>query len=47
VEDAVKEAGATGVQDLGKVMKVLMPKLAGTGADGKAVNQLVRKRLGG
>lgn len=46
VDEAVREAGATSLKDLGKVMKVLMPRLAGVGADGKAVNELVRKRLG-
>jgi hypothetical protein len=29
------------------VMKAVMPKLAGRGADGKIVNDLVRRRLGG
>lgn len=47
VDDAVKETGASSPADLGKVMKVLMPRLAGSGADGKAVNELVRRRLGG
>jgi uncharacterized protein len=46
VDEAVKESGATSVKDLGKVMKVLMPRLAGASVDGKAVNALVRQRLG-
>jgi uncharacterized protein len=46
VDEAVKEAGATSAKDLGKVMKVLMPRLTGAGVDGKAVNALVRQRLG-
>jgi uncharacterized protein YqeY len=46
VDEAVRESGATTAQDLGKVMKVLMPRLAGSGVDGKAVNALVRRRLG-
>lgn len=46
VDEAVKETAATSVRDLGKVMKVLMPRLQGAGVDGKAVNELVRKRLG-
>jgi uncharacterized protein len=46
VDEAVKESGATSAKDLGKVMKVLMPRLAGAGVDGKAVNALVRQRLG-
>lgn len=45
VDEAVREAGATSVKDLGKVMKVLMPRLAGAAPDGKVVNELVRKRL--
>jgi uncharacterized protein YqeY len=31
---------------MGKVMKILMPRIAGR-ADGKVVNELVRKRLSG
>lgn len=46
VDEAVNETGAKAPADLGKVMKALMPRLAGTGVDGKAVNELVRKRLG-
>lgn len=44
VEAAVKESGATSAKDMGKVMKVLMPKVAGR-ADGKLVSQLVQKKL--
>jgi len=29
------------------VMKAVMPKLAGKNADGKAVNDAVRRKLGG
>jgi uncharacterized protein YqeY len=47
VDEAVRESGATSARELGKVMKVLMPRLAGAGVDGKAVNELVRKRLQG
>jgi uncharacterized protein len=46
VDEAVKESGAASARDIGKVMKVLMPRLAGAGVDGKVVNELVRKRLG-
>jgi uncharacterized protein YqeY len=46
VDEAVRESGASSAKDLGKVMKVLMPRLAGASVDGKAVNALVRKRLG-
>lgn len=47
VAAAIAETGATGPQDLGKVMKVAMQKLAGKSADGKRVNQTVRAKLGG
>ncbi len=46
VSKAVEEAGASVPQDMGKVMKILMPRIAGR-ADGKVVNELVRKRLSG
>lgn len=44
IEAAIKEAGATTKKEMGNVMKVLMPKVAGK-ADGKLVNQLVQARL--
>jgi uncharacterized protein len=47
VDEAVQETGATAAKDMGRVMKAVMPKLAGRGADGKVVNELVRRRLGG
>jgi len=43
---AVEETGASAPQDMGKVMKILMPRIAGR-AEGKVVNELVRKRLSG
>jgi len=46
VDAAVTESGAVSVKEIGKVMKILMPKTAGR-ADGKQVNELVRRRLGG
>jgi uncharacterized protein len=46
VDSAVAEAAATSRKEMGKVMKVLMPKVAGR-ADGKQVNELVMRRLGG
>jgi uncharacterized protein YqeY len=46
VKAAVEESGAKDAKDLGKVMKVLLPKVQGK-ADGKLVNQLVREALGG
>jgi uncharacterized protein YqeY len=44
IEIAVREAGATGVKDLGNVMKILMPRLTGR-ADGKAVSDKVKAIL--
>ena len=46
VKDAVAESGAKGPGDMGKVMKVLMPKVKGR-ADGKLVNEVVKEALGG
>ncbi|MEJ2007098.1 MAG: GatB/YqeY domain-containing protein [Acidobacteriota bacterium] len=43
---AIEETGAAGPQDLGKVMKAVMSKLADKNADGRRVNQMVRARLG-
>ena len=45
VAAAVAETGATTVKDMGKVMKAVMPKLAGKTADGKTVNEAVRRKL--
>jgi len=44
ITEAIRETGATGARDMGKVMKVLMPKLTGR-ADGKAVGEKVKARL--
>lgn len=44
VKEAIAEAEAESISDLGKVMKVLMPKVKGM-ADGKLVNQIVRRCL--
>jgi len=41
---AIAEVGATGIKDMGRVMKALMPKVTGK-ADGKLVSELVKKRL--
>jgi uncharacterized protein YqeY len=46
VTEAIAESGASSVKDLGKVMKAVMPKLAGRAVDGKTVNELVRRKLG-
>ena len=47
VEGAIKETGAAGPKDMGRVMKAVMAALAGKSADGKAVNEIVRKKLAG
>lgn len=44
IDEAVSEAQAATAQDIGKVMKLVMPRVAGK-ADGKLVNELVRSRL--
>ena len=45
VAAAVQESGAAGPQDMGKVMGLAMPRVAGR-ADGKRVSAKVRERLG-
>ncbi len=47
VAEAVAETGATSAKDMGRVMKAVMAKLAGQNVDGKTVNELVRKKIGG
>lgn len=46
VDAAVAETGATRGKDLGRVMKAAMAKLDGRTVDGRAVNELVRRKLG-
>jgi uncharacterized protein len=46
VDAAIASTGATSQKDLGRVMKAVMAELAGKTADGKAVNELVRRKLG-
>ena len=43
---AIAETGASSQKDMGKVMKAVMPRLAGKNADGRAVNEAVRRKLG-
>jgi uncharacterized protein YqeY len=43
-QKAIAECGAHGMKDLGKVMKVLAPQVAGR-ADGKTVAEVVKARL--
>lgn len=44
VKEAAAECGAVGPSDIGKLMKVLMPKVKGR-ADGKVVQDMVKKAL--
>jgi uncharacterized protein YqeY len=46
VSEAIAETGATSVKEMGKVMKAVMPKLAGRAVDGRTINELVRRKLG-
>jgi len=45
VKETINETGASSAGDIGKVMKAVLPKVKGR-ADGKLVNQIVRKYLG-
>lgn len=44
IGETITETGASGSKDIGKVMKVLMPKVKGR-ADGKLVNEMVKEFL--
>src|SRR5713101_5841103 len=44
VAAAIAETGATTSKDMGRVMKAVVSALAGKSVDGKAVNELVRKK---
>jgi uncharacterized protein len=46
ISKALEETGVSAPQEMGKVMRVLMPRITGR-AEGKVVNELVRKRLSG
>lgn len=46
IAEAIAETGATSIKDLGRVMKVVMLRLAGQTVDGRQVNERVRLRLG-
>ncbi|HEY6507216.1 MAG TPA: GatB/YqeY domain-containing protein [Vicinamibacterales bacterium] len=46
VAAAIAETGATSAKDMGRVMKAVMPMLGGKTADGRAVNEAVRRALG-
>ena len=47
VAAAIAETGAGSAKDMGRVMKAVMNRVAGRGVDGKAISDLVRKKLGG
>jgi uncharacterized protein YqeY len=44
IDDAIAENGATSMRDMGRVMKDVMPQVAGR-ADGAAVSQMLREKL--
>jgi uncharacterized protein YqeY len=46
VDNAIASTGASSAKDMGRVMKAVMAELAGKTADGKQVNELVRRKLG-
>ena len=46
IRETIAELSASGIQDLGKVMKQVMPRVSGR-ADGKRVNELAKSLLGG
>ena len=45
VDAAIEETGAASLKEMGRVMKAAMRRLAGKHADGKAVNEAVRRKL--
>lgn len=44
VKEVIKEVGASSIQEIGNVMKILMPKLKGK-ADGKLIQEITRGLL--
>ncbi len=44
ITEVIKESSAEGIKDMGKVMRLVMPKVKGA-ADGKVVNQRVKELL--
>lgn len=44
IAEVIAEVGAGSVKDMGRVMKALMPRVAGR-AEGKTVNEMVRAKL--
>jgi uncharacterized protein YqeY len=47
IAQAIADTSATGIKDMGRVMKSVMAALASTAVDGKRVSDRVRARLGG
>lgn len=47
VTQAITETGATSPKDMGRVMKAAMAKVAGQTVDGKALSELVKRKLAG
>jgi uncharacterized protein YqeY len=45
IDAAIAETGAAGPKDMGRVMKVVMARLAGATVDGRALSEAVKKRL--
>jgi len=46
IAEAIREAGASSMKDMGKVMKLVAPRTTGR-ADGKLVSELVKQLLAG
>ncbi len=47
VEEAIRETGAASMKEMGAVMKAALARLAGRAADGRALSEIVKSRLGG
>lgn len=46
VEEALAETGASSMKEMGAVMKAAQARLAGRNADGRAVSEAVKRKLG-
>lgn len=46
IRNSIEEVGAKGIQDMGKVMKQVVPKVTGR-AEGKRVSELAKEMLSG
>src|SRR5688500_14109643 len=47
VTQVITESGATSPKDMGRVMKAAMARVAGQTVDGKALSELVKRKLAG